>query len=191
MENDEREQRRVTTLELFFDLVFVFTITQITQLFEGVRAPSDYGKGLLVLTVIWWMYGAYVWLTSNLDLGRVSARLFLLAGMAGFFVIALSVPGAFGRDQFVLGVAYLWVVVVHAVMFAPKAGQPSAQAIRRIAPFNVAAGLAVALGSWLSDEWSWLAWTAAVGVLVSSTVFGRDRGSQFNRVILPSATAWS
>jgi low temperature requirement protein LtrA len=46
VENGEN-QRRVTTLELFFDLVFVFTITQITHLVEGVRGPSDYGKALL------------------------------------------------------------------------------------------------------------------------------------------------
>jgi low temperature requirement protein LtrA len=85
------------------------------------------------------MYAGYVWLTSNLDLGQLGARLVLLAGMAGFFVIALSVPNAFGTDQFAQGIAYLWVVV-HAVMFALKAGQPSAQAIKRIAPFNVAAG---------------------------------------------------
>lgn len=176
VENGERGRSRVTTLELFFDLVFVFTITQITKLVEGVRGPSDYGKAFLVLLVIWWMYAGYVWLTSNPDLGRVGARLFLLAGMAGFFVIALSVPNAFGTDQFALGLAYLWVVVVHAVMFALKAGQPSAQAIKRIAPFNVAAGLAVALGAWPSDEWSWLGWAVAAGVLVTATVLSRDRG---------------
>lgn len=176
MENGESGPRPVTTLELFFDLVFVFTITQITKLVERVRGPSDYGKAFLVLFVIWWMYAGYVWLTSNLDLGRVGSRLFLLAGMAGFFVIALCVPGAFGRDQFALGLAYLWVVVVHAVMFDLKAGQPSVQAIRRIAPFNVGAGLAVALGSWLPEEWTWLAWAGAVGILFTATVLNRDRG---------------
>lgn len=176
MEKEAGEQRRVTTLELFFDLVFVFTITQITHLVEKVQGPADYGKAFLVLAIVWWMYAAYVWLTSNLDLSRTGARLFLLAGMGGFFVIALSVPGSFGRDQLALGLAYLWVVAVHAVMFALKAGPGAAQAIRRIAPFNAAAAVLVALGSWLPDEWRWVSWTLALAALVSSTVLQRDRG---------------
>jgi low temperature requirement protein LtrA len=170
------EQRRVTTLELFFDLVFVFTITQITHLVEVVEGPADYGQAFLVLAVVWWMYAGYVWLTSNLDLARTGARLFLLAGMAGFFLVALSVPAAFGRDQLALGLAYLWVVAVHATMFALKAGPGSARAIRRIAPFNIAAGLAVLIGSWLPDQWRWASWTVAFVVLISSTVLRRDRG---------------
>ena len=176
MENAEGEQRRVTSLELFFDLVFVFTITQITHLVEEVEGPADYGKAFLVLAVVWWMYAGYVWLTSNLDLGRTFSRLFLLAGMAGFFLIALSVPEGFGRDQLALGLAYLWVVAVHAVMFALKAGPGSAQAIRGIAPFNFAAGLAITLGYLLPAEWSWLGWAAAVGSFVVSTLLRRDRG---------------
>ena len=176
MENAEGEQRRVTSLELFFDLVFVFTITQITHLIEEVEGPADYGKAFLVLAVVWWMYAGYVWLTSNLDLSRTFSRLFLLAGMAGFFLIALAVPEGFGHDQLALGLAYLWVVAVHAVMFALKAGPGSAQAIRGIAPFNFAAGLAIILGAWLPAEWSWLGWAAAVGSFVLSTVLRRDRG---------------
>ena len=176
VENEEGDRRRVTSLELFFDLVFVFTITQITHLIEEVQGPADYGKAFLVLAVVWWMYAGYVWLTSNLDLGRTGARLFLLAGMAGFFLIALSVPEGFGRNQLALGLAYLWVVAVHTVMFALKAGPGSAHAIRGIAPFNFAAGLAVILGSWLTVEWSWLGWAAAVGVLVLSTMLRREGG---------------
>jgi low temperature requirement protein LtrA len=176
VENAEGERRRVTSLELFFDLVFVFTITQITHLVEEVEGPADYGKAFLVLAVVWWMYAGYVWLTSNLDLTRTFSRLFLLAGMAGFFLIALSVPEGFGQDQLALGLAYVWVVAVHAVMFALKAGPGSAQAIGGIAPFNLAAGLAITLGAWLPAEWSWLGWAAAVGSFVLSTVLRRDRG---------------
>ena len=55
---------RVTTLELFFDLVFVFTITQLTSVL--FRDPN--GRGLLqvglILTVVWWMYGGYAWMTN-------------------------------------------------------------------------------------------------------------------------------
>ena len=60
----QAEAGRVTTLELFFDLVFVFTITQLTTVL--VHAPN--GRGLaqvaIMLGVIWWMYGGYAWLTN-------------------------------------------------------------------------------------------------------------------------------
>ena len=55
----------VSSIELFFDLVFVFVITQITQLVEHVHGAMDFLRALLVLVPIWWMYAGYVWLTNN------------------------------------------------------------------------------------------------------------------------------
>src|SRR5262249_11051805 len=55
----------VSTIELFFDLVFVFVITQMTQLVEHAHEAADFLKALLVLMPIWWMYAGYVWLTNN------------------------------------------------------------------------------------------------------------------------------
>src|SRR5277367_5404158 len=85
----------VSSLELFFDLVFVFTITQLT----GVLAHEPTLTGLLrvslMLGVIFWMYGGYAWLTNSVAVDRITRRLTLLGGMAGFFVIALAIPGAF------------------------------------------------------------------------------------------------
>ena len=77
---------RVSTLELFFDLVFVFTITQVTRLVEHARGPLDFLRAFLVLAVVWWMYGGYAWLTSNVGTERTVYRLFMLCGMAGFHV---------------------------------------------------------------------------------------------------------
>ena len=55
----------VSSIELFFDLVFVFVITQITQLVEHAHGAMDFLRALLVLVPIWWMYGGYAWLTNN------------------------------------------------------------------------------------------------------------------------------
>ena len=85
---------RVSTLELFFDLVFVFTITQLTSVL--VHEPTRRGlvQVVLMLGVIWWMYGGYAWLTNEVAPDRVGRRLLLLGGMAGFLVLALSIPSA-------------------------------------------------------------------------------------------------
>jgi low temperature requirement protein LtrA len=88
------ETQRVSSLELFFDLVFVFTITQLT----GVLVHEPSWRGLLqvslMLGVIFWMYGGYAWLTNSVALDRLTRRLTLLLGMAGFFVVALAIPVA-------------------------------------------------------------------------------------------------
>ena len=110
---DTHQPERVTTLELFFDLVFVFTLTQLTTvLFE---APN--GRGLLevvlMLVVIWWMYGGYAWLTNAVSADTPPRRLLLFAAMGAYFVLALSIPKAFDGTGLAFGIAYL-LVVVHA-----------------------------------------------------------------------------
>src|SRR2546428_543295 len=80
----------VSSIELFFDLVFVFVITQITQLVEHAHGAMDFLRALLVLVPIWWMYAGYAWLTNNV---RVTwqMRLVLIAAMAGFLVMAMAI----------------------------------------------------------------------------------------------------
>jgi low temperature requirement protein LtrA len=62
----EREQR-VTPLELFFDLVFVFAITQVTSFLSHDPTWGGLLRGLLLFGVLWWAWSAYAWLTNTLD----------------------------------------------------------------------------------------------------------------------------
>src|SRR5664279_1556758 len=125
----------VRTLELFFDLVFVFTITQVTSILAGSPTPLGLARTAALLAVIWWMYGGYVWLTNALDLGGTGPRLLLLVGMAAFFLMSLAVPRFFesGRWGVVLGIAYLVVVMVHFAGFLRTSGRSG---ILRIGPLN-------------------------------------------------------
>src|SRR5258707_12891435 len=86
---EPKEEMRVSTLESFFDLVFVFTITQLTYLVAGAHVPLDFLLLLLVLMLIWWMYDAYAWLTNEAGAGR-PMRLVLISGSAGYLVLALT-----------------------------------------------------------------------------------------------------
>src|SRR6266852_6982825 len=70
----------VSSIELFFDLVFVFVITQVTQLVEHAHGSMDFLRALLVLVPIWWMYGGYVWLTNNVR-ANWQMRLVLIAAL--------------------------------------------------------------------------------------------------------------
>ena len=108
---------RVSTLELFFDLVFVFTVTQLTTVLVG--EPNGHGvlQVFLMLGVIWWMYGGYAWLTNAVPPHGAARRLLLLGGMAAFLVLALSIPGAFAGSGLTFGLAYLVVIAIHGGLF--------------------------------------------------------------------------
>src|SRR4029077_20049449 len=100
-----QQPERGTTLELFFDLVFVFTLTQLTTvLFE---APNARGllRVVVMLGVIWWMYGGYAWMTNAVDVNTTARRLVLLAAMGSYFVLALSIPDGFRGTSPGFGIA--------------------------------------------------------------------------------------
>jgi len=84
-----REGERVTPLELFFDLVFVLALTQCTTLIAHEPTWLGVARGMLVLTVLWWAWGGYAWLTSVVDPEEGAVRLAIFAAMAALLVAAL------------------------------------------------------------------------------------------------------
>src|SRR3954463_8985021 len=95
--------QKVTTLELFFDLVFVFAFTQVTAMLAADTTWAGLGRGLLVLANLWWAWAAYSWLTNTIDPEEGGARLAMIAAAAAALIASLAVPGAFGRDALVFG----------------------------------------------------------------------------------------
>jgi low temperature requirement protein LtrA len=148
---------RVSTLELFFDLVFVFAITQLTGILAEDLTPVGAVRVLLIFGVLWWMYGGYVWLTNARPPARTPERLLLLVGMAGFLIVGLAIPHAFGRDGVALGVGYLIVVVVHGWLY-----QRVNKNIMRVVPFNVAAALLIIGAGLAGGTLAYLLWAAAL-----------------------------
>src|SRR5207302_7558246 len=98
---------RVSTIELFFDLVFVFTITQLTTLLVAEPTGVGVGRVVLIFGNVWWMYGGYAWLTNAVPPREPVVRLLMLVGMAGFLIVALAIPLAFGSSGVAFGVGYL------------------------------------------------------------------------------------
>lgn len=164
---------RAQTIELFFDLVFVFTITQITHLVEHAHGAVDLLHALAVLMLVWWMYGGYIWLTNHAHTPR-SMRLVLMAAMAGFLVMALAIPDSAGEGRLLFGAAYLAIVILHFSAFAWQGGTAAARAMLRIVPFNLAAAMLVIGSSLIEGSWSWilLLSPALLYVIVSATNTG-------------------
>jgi low temperature requirement protein LtrA len=159
---------RVSTLELFFDLVFVFTITQLAATLAEDLSRRTLGNVLLILAVVWWMYSGYAWLTNAVAPNSTTRRTLLLTGMAGFLVMALAIPKAFGEYGWLFGVSYLVVNVVHTLLFR-TAGPGARQALRVLGPLNILAALLVLAGGLVPEPWRHLLWLAAPAVQITSS----------------------
>jgi low temperature requirement protein LtrA len=112
-----REGERVSPLELFFDLVFVLAITQCTQLMSDNPTWGGLAEGLAVLAVLWWAWVGYSWLTSVVDPEEDLARAVVFVAMAGFLIVALCVPQAFGDLALAFAVAYGVVRYMQIALF--------------------------------------------------------------------------
>ena len=106
-------EQQVTPLELFFDLVFVFAITQVTGFVSADATWTRLIEGLAILAVLWFAWEAYVWLANSAASDEGAVRVVLLFAMGALLILSLAVPRAFGDDGLVFGVAYFVVRAAH------------------------------------------------------------------------------
>jgi low temperature requirement protein LtrA len=142
-------EHRVTPLELFFDLVFVFAFTQVTTLMSDDTTWGGLGDGLLILAALWWAWAGYAWLTNAVDPDEGVVRGAMLVAITAMFVAALVVPDAFGAHGVLFGVAFLIVRLMHVALFAlaGRGDRDLLSAVLRITPSTVVgAGLIIAAG---------------------------------------------
>lgn len=164
----ESDSAGVSTVELFFDLVFVFTITQVTLVID--RRPDVVGiaQGILILAVLFWMYGGYAWLTNAMGADGTPQRVIVLAGMAALFVCSQAVPHAFGDDGIVLGVAFLALTLLHLAGFLWLSPQRGDVVIPLFAPVNIAGALMIFAAGFVTGAWDWILWGGAAALFASS-----------------------
>ncbi|MEC3977822.1 low temperature requirement protein A [Amycolatopsis sp. H20-H5] len=91
----EDEDHKVSTIELFFDLVFVYAITQTTQLMADHLSLLGIGQGLAMIALLWWCWCGYAWLANTLHVDHGIARLAIFGAMAVMFLVSLTIPEAF------------------------------------------------------------------------------------------------
>jgi low temperature requirement protein LtrA len=109
---------RVSPLELFFDLVFVFAFTQVTTLWLDEPSWTGLAQGLLVLAILWWVWASYAWLTNSARSDATLVTAVVLVAIAALFLAALSAPNAFGSHRRLFAVALFVVVAGFVALFA-------------------------------------------------------------------------
>jgi low temperature requirement protein LtrA len=137
-------EERVTPLELFFDLVFVFAITQVTGLVTHHPTWKGVAEGIVVLALLWWAWAAYAWLTGTVDPEDGSVRLAIFGAMGAMLIVSMAVPHAFGDDAWLFVVAYAAVRIAHLVLYA-MAGRGDRELLGAITRLSYSVVIAVAL----------------------------------------------
>jgi len=179
IQHRHRGEHAVTPLELFFDLVLVFAITQVTRLLGEHPTWSGVLHGMLVLAALWWAWNGYAWLTSAADVDEGSVRLAMLAATVAMFVAALAVPHAFGGDALLFGCAYLIVRVLHVVLslIVAREEPDSRDALLRFAPTALFGASLLVLAAFLHGNARVAVWVVALAIdYLGPALVGMGRG---------------
>ncbi len=117
VDQPDTRDRSVKPFELFFDLVFVFAFTQVTQLLASELSFGGLGQGVLLIAALWLAWQSYAWLGTIVNLDEGAVRLAMLAVMGAMLAGALAVPGAFGDTAILFAAAYAFVRIFQVVLF--------------------------------------------------------------------------
>src|SRR4051794_9503929 len=171
-------EERVTPLELFFDLVFVFAITQVTGLVTRHPTWGGVAEGLVVLALLWWSWTAYAWLTGTVDPEDGVIRLAIFAAMGAMLIASLAVPHAFGDDAWLFVATYLAVRIAHLGLYA-LAGRGDREllgAIVRLSYGTITAAVLLVAGAALGGNAQIALWALAIVVDMMGAFIRGTRG---------------
>jgi len=178
------QQAAVNPLELFFDLVFVFALTQVTAFMADDLSWHGLLRGVLIVSLLWWAWTGYAWLANVASPDEPEIKLALLVAMSAMFVLALTIPEAFndgpgGLDgPIVLALCYLLVRVCHFGMFMVIAQEDEGlrAQLLRFAPSVVGSTIVLLVASQF-EGWAQTAlWVLALAVDYVGTALGGAAG---------------
>ncbi len=181
------EGHRVTTLELFFDLAFVFAFTQLSRLMAHQHGAVGIVQALIILALLWWSWTAYAWLANLAHADEGIVRIAMIVAMTAMFVAALVVleayddlPGGLFAPLVFVG-AYLVARITHAVVFTAVTWRASPGLRRRtlltVGLSVVPSGVLLTVGALVggaAQVWLGLAAVALEPLVASRTSAGVD-----------------
>lgn len=163
-----------TFVELFFDLVFVYAVTQLTSLVLHDLTWEGVGEAALLFWLVWWAWTQFTWTLNLADTEHVWVRLPTLAATAVAFFLAQSAPDAFGEAGAWFAVSYVVVRLIGLGVQAWVIGADQLDSLLRWASLSLVGIILVLVGGFVAPEiraWFWLA--ALVADLVSASTAGR------------------
>src|SRR5215210_4108784 len=159
--------QRVTPLELFFDLVFVFAVTQLSHLLLDHLSIRGVLETLFLLLAVWWAWVYTAWFTNWFDPDRLPVRLVLVAVMLASLLMSVAIPEAFGERGLMFALAFVAIQVgrtAFAVLALYGASHPLSGTFWRILTWLVAAGVLWVAGGLVEGGARYVLWLLALAV---------------------------
>jgi low temperature requirement protein LtrA len=159
-------EQRVTSLELFFDLVYVFAITQLSHLLLDHPTVGGALETLFLLLVVWWAWQYTTWFTNWFDPDVLPVRLTLVAVMLASLVMSAAIPGAFGGSGLMFALSYVAIQVGRTAFAVLSLGpsHPLGMGFRRILAWFAASGVLWVAGGLSEGEARYALWLLALAV---------------------------
>ena len=167
-------EERVTPLELFFDLVYVFAVTQLSHRLLGHLDVRGALETLLLLVVVWSAWVGTTWITNWFDPDRLPVRLMLIAVMLASLIMSVAIPGAFGERGLMFATGYVAIQVGRTafVLAALGGNHPLSRNFQRVLSWYVVSGPLWIMGGLLEGEARYVLWGLALSVDVCGPVVG-------------------
>ncbi|MGZ4168810.1 MAG: low temperature requirement protein A [Solirubrobacteraceae bacterium] len=159
-------ERRTTPVELLWDLVFVFAVTQVTTLLAHQTSWARLGEAMLVLALVWWAWSAFVWAANAQEEQSRTLRACLLAGTVLIFVVGLAVPSAFGPTSLLFASSYAAVRFLHLGVYvdASRRGNAGRAAILSFAVTVVIGMVLLLVGALAHGGIRVVLWLVAIAI---------------------------
>jgi low temperature requirement protein LtrA len=173
------DDQKVTFVELFFDLVFVYCITQVASLIHGHFDLRTAGSALLVFWLVWWAWTQFTWAlnAANTDHHRVQVVTLLATAVA--FLMGVGIPGAIGESALWFAVPYVTVRVVGLLLYYWVAWHDPAQrqAVTVFGLLSLGGLFAVLAGAVTGGTLQYWLWGLAIVLdLVAAGIGGQREG---------------
>jgi low temperature requirement protein LtrA len=159
-------ERRTTPVELFWDLAFVFAITQVTHFLLFHLTWGGFLRGMILLALIWWAWSAFVWAANAQSEDSATMQLALLVSLVLIFVAGIAVPDAFGAEATLFALTYCGVRLIHLGLYvdASRRGNASWEAIVGFGLATLAALGLLVVGSFFDPAGQTVLWTLALAI---------------------------
>ncbi|MEA2481218.1 MAG: hypothetical protein QOJ07_3140 [Thermoleophilaceae bacterium] len=155
-----------TAVELFFDLVYVFAVTQLSHLLIGDLTVAGVARAAFLLVVVWWAWIYTTWMVNWFDPESNPVRLVLVAVMLASLLVAAAVPEAFGRNGALFAGAYVALQVgrnVCGALLLPR-GHGLRAVFERLLAWSVLSGALWVAGLALDGDQRLLLWIPAIAI---------------------------
>jgi low temperature requirement protein LtrA len=159
-------ERRTTPVELFWDLAFVFAITQVTHFLLFHLTWGGFLRGMILLALIWWAWSAFVWAANAQAEDSPTMQLALLVSLVLIFLAGIAVPDAFGDEAVLFAVTYSGVRLIHLGLYvdASRRGNASWESIVGFGAATLAALALLVIGSFFDVAAQTIFWAAALSI---------------------------